>query len=806
MVRSGWQRSLVVALMWSGLAVGQQPMPSADNGGERLLKVQEFGKPEQRCRVLQSWGLTDGGTAFKVEDVSSGETMTIVESAPIQAGPTRDGGNRIQAMATRIFHWTSDNSPNGAPPPPKEQPAAVAANSPQQNMPSQLPANGTTADSAWRTRPPAMNPQPAQAAAPAPIDSGIKQTAAWDNQPKTLPQTAPTAAAPRPAVPAALAGSPTPAAPTAAAPVPEGNYRLVMVQESGKPDQKCRVLKVWTMQDGSTAQQVQAMDTGEIMTIVTTQTAPAPSAQAQAQGRHALPSFASRIFRWGRDNNPPAGAPTPPAVATASPGAAVAAKSPVRPVTPTPTARVDTRPQMLPAPASTTAPAARPTGTVANPWQGAAAAKPAAAPAAAPTPGPRSVATAVPVPAAPRATTIQQASVKPAAAAPAPRSTMLPAPARPQSATPAVNARQPAPAAKPLTMPPPAKPTSTARVDQRNQYKPAAPSVETAKATDWRSSWGKAEDHSVKTASVAQTNLRAPEKATAASTKAPFNELPHAKGHRSDPLSAPQQFAKYPLTPGTEVKTAQAAPAAKRNASVTQASAAVEREDPAGFATVSDQGGTPYGAAAPYSPVYYVPVPLSSAPAARPAKPGQPQAVKANAFTPNGYRGAPAAPAYAPMPMMNYAVPPVCLPQAMPMPVAQPEAVVTGGRQKEQVPATQTNSQALLLALRDALCPSERELAAQSLAEMDCRQSPQVVQALLNSAREDPAPTVRVACIHCLAEMRLNTVPMLSLLQSLESDGDPRVRHEAEQAMVSLGFRSPQAVQPASAVAPADSK
>src|SRR5579875_3095835 len=82
--------------------------------------------------------------------------------------------------------------------------------------------------------------------------------------------------------------------------------RYIMVTEEGKPPQRCKLLKTWREANGALAFQVQAVDTGELMTIVSTQ----PGGESNAR------EMTTRIFRWGRSNKPPAGAPLPPPTAT----------------------------------------------------------------------------------------------------------------------------------------------------------------------------------------------------------------------------------------------------------------------------------------------------------------------------------------------------------------------------------------------------------------------------------------------------------------------------------------------------------
>src|SRR5205807_10075569 len=62
---------------------------------------------------------------------------------------------------------------------------------------------------------------------------------------------------------AGLAAGQVPAPTGAAAP-----ERYVMIQTTGKPPQKCKIIKSWKQADGSTAHQVRVLDSGEILTLV----------------------------------------------------------------------------------------------------------------------------------------------------------------------------------------------------------------------------------------------------------------------------------------------------------------------------------------------------------------------------------------------------------------------------------------------------------------------------------------------------------------------------------------------------------
>jgi hypothetical protein len=129
MVRSLWKRTLVTTFAWAGMAWGQsmpslpstQP-PKPTETSERLVTLQESGKPAQKCRILKSWKTAEGATAYRVQALDSGEIMTIVENGPATTVPGSREGTHKQALATRIFHWGRDGTPPaGTPIPPDEQ-------------------------------------------------------------------------------------------------------------------------------------------------------------------------------------------------------------------------------------------------------------------------------------------------------------------------------------------------------------------------------------------------------------------------------------------------------------------------------------------------------------------------------------------------------------------------------------------------------------------------------------------------------------------------------------------------------------
>jgi hypothetical protein len=116
--------------------------------------------------------------------------------------------------------------------------------------------------------------------------------------------------------------------------------------------------------------------------------------------------------------------------------------------------------------------------------------------------------------------------------------------------------------------------------------------------------------------------------------------------------------------------------------------------------------------------------------------------------------------------------------------------------------ADSTSVVQLVTLLRDSLYPSQREWACEKLAQMNWRAEPQVVDALVTGAKSDPAVSVRVCCIRSLAQMKIQTVPVVAAVQELKMDPESRIRHEADQAMVILmadpAHQGDPGIQPAS--------
>ncbi len=208
-----------------------------------------------------------------------------------------------------------------------------------------------------------------------------------------------------------------------------GRTYTITVQEPGRPTQVCKILKYWTEPDGHRAYQVEALDTGERMTILEV------GALRPVGTTDGTRTTSTQVFRYGRSSFPPPGVPAPPADAV------------VLEVSPPP------------------APAAPPSQLASN-----STAMPTAVPTTFPRPTPSMVQARKPVePASPYGQAVQQPTTA-ATATP----TATPAATRPATA-PVTSVLLPPPPG----MNPPTPGTGTAST--------------TEKSADWRQSWGRIE-------------------------------------------------------------------------------------------------------------------------------------------------------------------------------------------------------------------------------------------------------------------------------------------------------------------------
>ncbi|MSR30771.1 MAG: hypothetical protein EXR99_04620 [Gemmataceae bacterium] len=88
---------------------------------------------------------------------------------------------------------------------------------------------------------------------------------------------------------------------------PGEKTRLITVNETGKGPVKCKILQEWKTPEGSKAFKVEAVDTGETMTVLVMQTGTVET------GKGKNSSMAStKIYHWGKAKTCPVGFPQPP--------------------------------------------------------------------------------------------------------------------------------------------------------------------------------------------------------------------------------------------------------------------------------------------------------------------------------------------------------------------------------------------------------------------------------------------------------------------------------------------------------------
>ena len=92
--------------------------------------------------------------------------------------------------------------------------------------------------------------------------------------------------------------------------------------------------------------------------------------------------------------------------------------------------------------------------------------------------------------------------------------------------------------------------------------------------------------------------------------------------------------------------------------------------------------------------------------------------------------------------------------------------------------------------LSDAIPASQREAAATVLAISDARTLPEVVKALMGSARHDPAASVRTTCVRCLYRLSGEVPDVVAVIAQCRSDPDTEVAATAAKAMEEIGKRS----------------
>lgn len=89
----------------------------------------------------------------------------------------------------------------------------------------------------------------------------------------------------------------------------------------------------------------------------------------------------------------------------------------------------------------------------------------------------------------------------------------------------------------------------------------------------------------------------------------------------------------------------------------------------------------------------------------------------------------------------------------------------------------------LMELLQNSGVPGEREMAAIQLRNADTSTHPLVMQALLQAAKNDSAPVVRIAAMQSLTAMKMFTPEVKAMLEDAATERDPRVRDEAKLSL-----------------------
>jgi hypothetical protein len=599
--------------------------------------------------------------------------------------------------------------------------------------------------------------------------------------------------------------------------------RHITVREEGKPPLRCRVVKTWRQPNGASAYQVQAVQTGEMLTIASS----APSSGSEQKGQVIF----TRIFHWGANSTPPADAPVAPPSATVS-----------RPAPPT---------QLT---AKSTAPPNPQTQSNAN--------KPTVAQNSTVSPQPRLVPTtsgAVPYPSTcnkccqSSCNACCQSSCASGTSSPL-RQSWIGRLFKSNSSCDAV-ACQPAPASA-------AKPAEATGVAKAATGSP--------QPGDWRESWGKVEPwkgappaDAAKRVAKTPAKLDSPKQPdplkdpawygeTALKQKPANSKIPEEKAERptadksavarNTPNPRPPQTATAPVVAPPTRPMGQAAhlpddgganafsPAAPPPSPPQPKFNAFDREegDPPPRGVVSGMAGYPQGpsrmggpAMGPMAMAQPAMGPMAMPMPPRPPMPppmvdrGVPSNM-GNAFTlagtrrpipadfggtpqePNGFgdampqmmgQGSPPRPyVIASSGMMSPRQPMRVNPlmNVPPSPAAYGPPAMPAAYGAPAMTAEPAGVPRLLATLKESMYPSHREWAAEQLGELNWHTQPQVVESLTKSAREDLAATVRAASVRALGHMKVNTYEVVTLVRDLKNDRDSRVRQEADEVLSTL--------------------
>jgi hypothetical protein len=587
----------------------------------------------------------------------------------------------------------------------------------------------------------------------------------------------------------------TPAGKSQPLPAAKGPEEFRTIQEAGKPAQKCRVMARWKMPDGSPACQMQAIDSGEILTIV--ETGPVQNAPGAAK------SVATRIYHWGKNTTRPAGVPVPPPVQ--EPAIAATPAAPVQQgcsvcgpqVTveqPKPTIgervkdtfsnlmpnRNSTPVAVTPKPIEVPPPPVTAKSDAKIQWSSGDSGvtsfgKPAVDGPAAKTTTASTTTSALPLLPAAQATGNVKMPVLPPIAGSASTTTPLPlVPAALATGDTKMPVLPPLASGKPSLPPGSTLPSTRTDTSSDPLAVPEKFSVAGKSVVEMSTPGSEASTQLPPGAGsvMAAANGTGPSfmpvpmvtMPQARPPMPPAADLPKAPTKAPDPTWYVNAFTP-PLPPNA---VSEQMLMAQRQQQMQQMQMMAMMQ--AGYAVPMPMG---------YAPVPYGQMTMGG--------PGR-------GMVPLGYQGPIPPNPVASMPMMPQGYP-AMVPMMPVMPV-QPAGYANPAMDRPGMPMGPLSLQQKINILQTSIYPTTREEAVISLCEGDYCGHPQVVQLLMRVAKDDPAPTVRAACVSGLARMNVTSEPMMQTLNTLKSDSDPRVRQAVEEAMSRL---SPSRIQPASA-------
>ncbi len=815
MVRSQWIGPVFGVLALTGLAWGQTTPIAAEADGtkDRYVIVQEAGKPPQRCKVLKTWTNKDGNPAYQAQALDTGELMTIVETGPASPRPA----SQTRSTAMHIFHWGWNAPvPVGTPEPPPNAvvvgyPIDLRPTQPQTPRVASVPPPAPKPRGFWPSPfaqinvsdlnvsagrlpppPPAIAPT-AQAAPPA----KKVELAPMKPAPETVVK-APAAhpAAMKPAVVVAAPVAPAPTSPYAMKPAPETVVKA--------PDAHPAAMKLGAVIAAPVAPPPTSPYAMKPAAIVAAPaptspyaTKPAPETVVKAPDAHPAAMKPAVVVAA-----PVAPAPTSPYAM--KPAAIVAAPAPTSPYATKPAPETVVK-----------APDAHPAE---SPWwvSRTTAGKP---PAPAVAVAPAAPASPTWVPTQPP---VKHTQASPVAKAPDPTASWATTVWKPYvAATPPAPPKEPVVAKKvETTVPPPSDWRQSWGKVETPPTPPTPPKVALPHAEPRVADPLRTPDQFAKipqtggfAADPPPSEKKAPLLAALALEQPPATlrpevkePQPHAAPNPPTPPAhpAPPVVVSKPvpvLTPAPTVAVAKPAPIL--NPAPTPAPAVANMK----LAPLAKPEAAPPAVPLGLGSVLAASSPELAAPAAPAAQGKDAVGVRAdepNAFTdrpksgdvasaPNAFSApAPDAPPPDALAMNAFPTPPPTAPSYAPAAVAirtapRPTATAPQMPTGYVVPAgfhTESGYDLTQLSsiLRDSLYPSQREWAAESLASMDWHRQPQIVDLLVERAKQDPAPTVRAECVRSLGRIKADTPAAVEAIKALRSDSDDRVRQAADEA------------------------